>query len=138
MKKFILGFVVAAVLLGGGFFAYRFFGGSGPVSPEMLKPDVTDYGTLKVTVLGQGRAPLPDVEVDLGTIGKRGPEGPMAFARTNSEGVALFERVPVGGYDVFWNSYFFPEEYSQPSRALVEITKDKTTEKVFELSPARQ
>ncbi len=139
MKKFILGFIAALVLVGVGFGIYKFLtgavgpGSSGPVSPEALKPGVSEYGTLKIIVLGKDKLPLSGVEIDLGTVGAQGPEGPMAFQRTGTDGVALFEKVPVGAYDVFWNSYFFPKEYDQPPKISVEIKKGQTTERTIEL-----
>lgn len=139
MKKFILGFIAALVLMGAGFGIYKFItgtvgpGSGGPVAPEALKPGVLDYGVLKIRVLGSGGAPLSNVEIDLGTIGAKGPEGPMAFLRTDKNGVALFEKVPIGAYDVFWNSYFFPKEYEQPPKIKIEIIKGQTTEKTIEL-----
>lgn len=145
MKKFILGFITALVLVGLIYWAYPFvsgfWGGRGPVPAEELKPGATDFGALKVTVLGKG-SPIADVEVDLGTIQTgKGPTGPMAVATTNEQGVAMFEKVPVGVYDIFWNGStvprpHFPQAYKQPfSRLSVEILKGQVTEKKIELEP---
>jgi|SRR3989344_4937438 len=139
MKKFILGFISACVLVGLIYFGYPiirgFFGGSGgPVSPSELNPEVKDFGILRVEVFGKGQ-PIADVAVDLGKIGPRGPEGAMSEVRTDVNGVALFENVPVGVYDIFWNLTAFPQEYNQPATISVEIKKGQTTQKRINLTP---
>ncbi|MBI2055218.1 MAG: carboxypeptidase regulatory-like domain-containing protein [Candidatus Sungbacteria bacterium] len=140
MKKFILGFVAALIVTAIVYFAYPiirgFFSGGGPVSPENLKPGVKDYGSLRVEIFGRGN-PLADVEVDLGEIGSNGPTGPMSFAVTDSSGVASFEKVPIGNYDIFFNAYHFPSEYNlpQPDRVSVSIVKDQITQKRIDLAP---
>ncbi len=138
MKKFVLGFVSALVLAGLAYFAYPvisgFFGGGGPVSPRNLKPGATDYGTLRVEVFGKGN-PLPDVEVDLGEIGPNGPAGPMSFMVTDDGGLALFENVPIGAYDVFFNTNHFPAGYAVPRNVSVNVVKDQVAQKRIDLAP---
>lgn len=137
MKKFTLGFVSAVVVAAVLFFAYlairSLSGGGGPVSPENLKPGVKDYGSLRVEVFGRGN-PLADVEVDLGEIGSNGPTGPMSFTITDSSGVASFEKVPVGSYDIFFNSNHFPNGYVPPQRVSISIAKDQIVQKRIDLA----
>ncbi len=137
MKKFALGFISALAVIAVIFFVYlairSFSGGGGPVSPENLKPGVKDYGTLRVEVFGKGN-PLVDVEVDLGEIGSSGPTGPMSFTVTDSAGLALFEKVPVGNYDIFFNTNHFPSGYVPPQRVNVSIAKDQVLQKRIDLA----
>ncbi len=138
MKKFVLGFISALAVIAVLFLAYLAlrgsFSGGGPVSPENLKPGIKDYGSLRVEVFGKG-SPLGDVEVDLGEIGPSGPTGPMSFAVTDSSGVAVFEKVPVGNYDIFFNSNHFPSGYVPPQRVSVNIAKDQVMQKRVDLAP---
>ncbi len=134
MKKFILGFVSASVLIALTYFGYPyirgFFGGSQPVSPQELKPGVTDFGALRVKILGAGK-PLSDLEVDLGE-----PGGTMSYMLTDKDGVAFFENVPVGQLQIFFNDLNFPKEYVRVSSpVIVNIVKDKITEKEIKLTP---
>jgi len=76
-----------------------------------------------------------DVAVDLGKIGPRGPVGAMSEIKTDTGGVALFEEVPVGTYDIFWNLKAFPAGYNQPSKISVEIIKGQVTQKRVDLTP---
>ncbi len=137
MKKFIFGFGAALALIALIYFGYPFIrgfqGGGGPVAPEQLNPGAKDFGVLKVIVF-ENNQPIAGVEVDLGKIGPDGPVGPMSAIKTDSQGSALFEKVPVGAYDIFWNLNAFPDGYMPPSNITVEILKDKTTEKKVELS----
>ena len=136
MKKFIFGFIAALALVALIYFGYPlirgFQGDSGPVAPEQLNPDAKEFGELKVGVFS-GSQPLAGVEVDLGKIGPSGPVGAMSAVKTDSQGTALFQKVPVGAYDIFWNLNAFPGGYSVPSNIPVEILKDKITEKRVEL-----
>lgn len=135
MKKIIWILAAVIILAGASFAAFLFFRGSSgqPVSPEMLKPGVTDYGTLKVLIKGKGQ-PLNDVEVDLGTISSGGPTGPMTFKITDESGLALFENVPVGNYNVFFNTNHYPADFAPYSEQVsVKINQGQTTEKTIEL-----
>ncbi len=140
MKKFVLGFISAVVLLGliflGFLFVRGFFigGSSGPVTSENLVKDAKDFGSLRIDIFGKGQ-PLADVEVDLGTIGSGGPAGPMSAIVTDAGGTALFGKVPVGNFDVFFNNYHFPEGYNVPQRVSVEIVKGQMTQKRVDLAP---
>ena len=135
MKK-IIWITLAAIILAAAGFAVSLFlrGSSGqPVSPEMLKPGVSDYGALKVTISGKGQ-PVNDVEVDLGTLGSSGPTGPMAFKVTDESGMVLFDKVPVGDYNIFFNTNHYPQGfawYGQP--VSVKINKEQITDKTIEL-----
>ncbi len=137
MKKFILGFISALALVAIIYFGYPFIrgfgGGNGPVAPKDLNPGMTDFGILKVSVFANSQ-PMAGVEVDLGKIGPNGPEGAMSAIKTNEQGVALFEKVPVGVYDIFWNLNSFPKGYDPSKNISVEILKDKTLEKRIELT----
>lgn len=135
MNKFFLGFVSAIVLIGLIYLGYLVIPGffsSGLVSPEELDPNAKDFGTLRVEVFGDGN-PLSQVEVDLGKIGPGGPIGKMSAVKTDESGTAVFKKVPVGTYDVFWNTYAFPKEYSQPESISIEIIKDEIVIKRFDL-----
>jgi hypothetical protein len=137
MKNIFIGFASALILIGVIYFAYGMLRGasnSGPVSPQNLKPGVNDYGTLQVAVFGKG-APLPDVEVDVGEVGSNGPTGPMSYAVTDTSGTALFENVPVGTYDVFFNTNHFPAGYMPPQRVPVSISQGQITQKRIDLAP---
>jgi hypothetical protein len=141
MKQFILGFLGALILIAIIYFGYPLIdslrGGSGSVKvvpPNELKHDYTDIGTLKVKIFVNS-IPIGGVEVDLGTIGSNGPIGLMSAIKTNQQGLALFEPVPAGTYDIFWNDNNFPQEYNQPPVMSVEIFRDKVTEKIIELTP---
>ena len=162
MKNFLLGFLAATALFGvmsivvsrvavldadgvvrafgiGLFRPSRVAAGSfatspqQPVSPKDLKPGATEFGALKVQVTGAGK-PLPGLEVDLGKIEPgTGPTGPMAVLQTDSNGFVTFEPVPVGGYDLFFNSSNFPQEFEQLSRVPADVSKDKVTSLKIEL-----
>lgn len=137
MKKYILGFISALVLIAIIFVVFLFIRGSGdkgPVSPVDLKPEVTDYGILRVEVFGKGK-PLADVEVDLGEIGSSGPTGPMSFMVTDAGGLATFENVPVGSYDIFFNTNHFPAGFAPPKSVAVNIVKDQVVQKRIDLAP---
>lgn len=141
MKNFILGFVAALISVALIYFGYPlvsgFFGGRMPVSPEELNLGVKDYGTLRIEVFGKGQ-PIVGVAVDLGKIGPKGPTGPMSELQTDERGVALFEKVPVGTYDIFWNSNDFPAgEFSQPARIQVDILKSQIVAKRIDLTPLK-
>lgn len=137
-KDVMLGFISALVIVAVLFFAYlairSLSSGGGPVSPENLKPNVKDYGSLRVEIFGKGN-PLADVEVDLGEIGSNGPTGPMSFVVTDSGGLASFEKVPVGSYDIFLNSNHFPNGYALPQRVSISIAKDQIVQKRIDLAP---
>jgi len=137
IKNFTLGFLAALIFIGIIYFAYPLISGfrsSTVVPPNELKRGSTDIGTLKVYVLANG-IPLSGVEVDLGTIGPNGPVGPMSAVETDEQGLALFEPVPAGVYDIFWNDNNFPLQYDKPSVMSVEIARDKVIEKMIELVP---
>ncbi len=138
MKKFIFGFISALVFIGVIYFGYLFirgfFSGGGPVSPENLNPAVQDYGSLRVEIFGKGN-PLSDVEIDVGVIGSQGPEA-FTYVVTDANGVALFEKLPVGVYDIFFNGYRFPEGYEVPKeRHSIRIAKDQLTQKRIDMAP---
>ncbi|HXK36680.1 MAG TPA: carboxypeptidase-like regulatory domain-containing protein [Candidatus Paceibacterota bacterium] len=134
-KQALIAFLIAAALAAGFMFLRDPFGGGGPVSPSALKPGATEFGTLRVTVLADSR-PVADVEVDLGTIGPSGPTGAMSAVQTDDDGVAIFEQVPVGTYDLFWNDNAFPEGYQQPPDISITIAKDRTTDRTVILTPS--
>lgn len=137
IKNFTLGFIAALVFIGIIYWAYPLIFGiksNEIVPPDELKHGSTDIGTLKVEIFANG-APLSGVEVYLGTIGDNGPVGPMSIVKTNEHGLALFEPVPAGTYDIFWNAETFPQGYNQPPVMSVEIARDKVIEKVIELIP---
>ena len=133
MKNFIFGSVAALVVVGLIYMAYPMIGGfftSGPVSPQELKSGVTDFGALQVKVSGAGK-PLSGIEVDIGE-----PGGRMSYLMTDKDGIVLFENVPVGQIEIFFNDFNFPKEFIRvSSRIVVSIAKAKTTEKEIELTP---
>lgn len=135
MKRFIFGFAAALAVIAVLYFAYPiirgfFGGGGGPMIPSELMPGATVFGNLKVQIMGGGK-PLPNVEVDLGQ-----PGGRMSYALTDSDGIAFFLNVPVGGYNIFFNDLNYPKEFARVSSLIpVEIAKDTTTEKKIELTP---
>ncbi len=138
MKKFILGFITALGLVALVYFSYPFirgfFGGGGPVSPENLNPKIKDYGSLRVEIFGKGN-PLGDVEVDVGNIGPKGPESFTTMV-TDTKGIALFEKIPIGTYDIFFNGYHFPKGYEIPKeRNYITIVKNQLAQKRIDLAP---
>ncbi len=133
MKKFFLGFITALVLVAlvyfGQSFIRGFFGGGGPIAPEQLNPEAKDFGALKVEIFGAGK-PVKDLEVDLGE-----PGGRMSYTMTDNNGVALFEKVSIGVYSIFFNDVNYPKEFVRVSSPIsVKILKDQTTEKRIELN----
>jgi len=134
-KKALLAFLIAAVVAFGITYL-RGTSGGGPVVPSALKPGATEFGSLRVTVLALGQ-PVEGVEVDVGTMTSSGPTGAMTVATTGADGVALFEQVPVGTFDIFWNLNVFPKGYQQPSGFPVTIVKNQTTAKTVTLTPVR-
>lgn len=136
MKKFIFGFIAGIAITLVVFFGFSLIQNMGfkPVSPDQLNPEAKEWGALRLEVFGKGQ-PISGVEVDLGKIGPNGPEGPMSAMETDANGVVLFEKIPVGTYDVFWNSNDFPQNFNQPGRILIEITKDQTTLKRIDFAP---
>lgn len=157
MKNFILGFVTATILLAGVMFflSKSFMDADGtvrilgvelfrlapktsssnpqPVQPQDLSPGSTDFGTLRVEIFGLGN-PLAEVEVDLAkTEPGKGPIGPMTYAKTDANGIAMFERVPVGSFSVFFNLKNFPKGYKYIPNVPVEIIKNQTIIKKIEL-----
>ena len=138
MKKFILGFISGVIVVVIVFLIFLFirgsFNGSGPVNPESLNPNVKDYGSLRVEVFGKGN-PLSNIEVDLGKVGSGGPTGPMSFTVTDSNGIASFDKVPIGKYDIFFNTNHFSNDYIPPQKTSVSIAKDQLTQKRIDLSP---
>lgn len=134
MKKYILGFIGALVLIGLVYLGYQFISGSRgsytPVAPESLNPAAKEFGTLRVEVSGKGK-PIVGLEVDLGQ-----PGGRMTYKMTDGSGVAVFENVSVGSYDIFFNDINFPKEFARISSTIpVEITKDRIVEKNIILEP---
>jgi hypothetical protein len=133
MKKYLIGFVSALVLVGAVFigrsFILGFFGSGGLISPDALNPAATEFGDLNVTVRAGGR-PVANLEVDLGT-----PGGRMSNAVTNGDGVAAFTHVSVGTFNIFFNDLNFPQRFARVSRVPVQIAKDQRTEKTIELLP---
>ena len=133
MKNLILGFISALVLVTILYFGYpiiRGFFDSGPMAPELLNPAVKDFGKLRVEVFGKGK-PLTGLEVDLGD-----PGGRMSYAITDAGGAAVFEKVSVGTFSIFFNDLNYPKEFERvPSPVSVQILKDQTIQKRIELTP---
>lgn len=135
MKKFILWFVGALVIVGLIYFGYPvirgFLGNNAPVTPNQLNPEAKDFGTLKVEVSGKGRL-IAGLEVDLGQ-----PGGRMTYTMTDVNGVAIFENVSVGTYRIFFNDYNYPKEefVRVASEIPVVIIKDQIIVKKIELMP---
>ncbi|OGG49054.1 hypothetical protein A3G63_00570 [Candidatus Kaiserbacteria bacterium RIFCSPLOWO2_12_FULL_52_8] len=141
MKNSTIGFLVAVVLLGValGIFKYApslFSVGPAPVTSDNLIIGSTDFGSLTVLVYGKGQ-PLSDVEVDLGTVGANGPTGSMSYTVTDANGVATFSKVPVGSFDIFFNTNRFPTGYAVPPQSKlpsVQIIKDQQIQKRIDLN----
>lgn len=136
MKKFILGFVSALILVAVAYYGYPvvngfIFGFSNqgkPLAPSELMPGATAFGNLKIEVTSGGRA-VTNLEVDLGQ-----PGGRMSYTITDSYGIALFEKVSVGTYNVFFNDINFPKDLVRLSSVVpVEVKDGITTEKKIEL-----
>ncbi len=136
MKKFISGFVSALILIAVAYYGYPAIRGfvlgfsdqGKPLTPSELTPGATAFGNLKVEVTSDGKA-VANLEVDLGK-----PGGRMSYIVTDDNGIALFEKVSVGTYNIFFNNINFPKNLTRLSSAIpVEIKDGVTTEKNIEL-----
>lgn len=133
MKNLALGIVVALVLAVVAYITYPVFKNLGflggkTVAPYQLQDDAKNFGNLKVTVTWTGN-PASNLEVDLGQQGGR-----KTAVKTDADGVAFFENVPVGSWSIFFNERNFPKEYTFTSNlTAVTIEKNQLTEKNIEL-----
>lgn len=140
MKKFIFGLTTGAVI----FMLLNFFGivdlrqfgkgfgnNSSIVAPENLIEGAQQFGSLKVTVAsGQGEF-ISGIEVDVG----EHPGGKMAVEITDKNGVAFFEKMPVGNYVVFFNDNTFPKNFEKASNLIsVKIIEGQVTEQNIQLN----
>lgn len=145
MKKFILGFIAALVLVGLIYtakFAFNFLssskntvGGTTAVKCNAQKSlcerftPAADGGALKITIFSHAGAAAKNLEVDLGA--KPGaPEYYMKY--TDENGIAEFDGIPPGVYAVYFNGVTFIKEYGSSSIVeRIEINKNQTTEKTI-------
>lgn len=147
MKKYIIGFIIgfiSAIFIGIAVFLIGQKIGFIPPFKEStgeseikqgecanINPDITEYGSLKVTLLYRG-SPAKNTEVDLALT--PGPDN-YCYQETNQSGIAEFEGVPIGKYFIYLNMSNFPEEYGIPSAEVeVGISKDTITEVTIELT----
>jgi len=147
MKKYIIGFIIgftsAVLLVMIAFIVGRKIGFIPPFKESTdesdvqqgecanINPDITEYGSLKVTLLHKG-SPAKNTEVDLALT--PGPDN-YCYQETNESGIAEFTGVPIGNYFIYLNMISFPEEYGIPSAEVeVEISKNTTTEITIELT----
>lgn len=129
--------VLVGIVYVGSLLLHGFFGGPAPVASNNLVPGAHDFGSLTVLIFGKGQ-PLSNVEVDIGTVGERGPTGPMSYAVTDAHGAATFEKVPVGNFNIFFNTNHFPAAYQTPLQSAlpsVHIVKDQPAETRIDLAP---
>ncbi len=122
MRKFILGFIAALALIGIGYGVYYF------LTPR-------DFGDLKVTATSNGK-PVAGLEIDVDK--KPGP--PKYRIDTDENGIALFEKLPVGAYAVFFNDASFPSDrLEKPEGGIiwVDVAKDQMTETKINLKAVK-
>ncbi len=93
-----------------------------------LIPSASSFGSLKVTILGNGR-PVENLEVDVSD--KPGPN--RCMINTDKDGIAYFGKVPVGRLVIFFNSGAFPKNLGKDPVLYIEINKDQTTKTMLEL-----
>lgn len=156
MKKFVLGFIFALVLMGLIYSVFMFLSQfqpkkKGPLYDEDVKKaqeavicdvlkhscsyfDKTqDSGSLSVTIIA-AKGPVKGLEVDVA--GK--PGSPQYYVKlTDNNGVALFNNLPSDDYAIYFNGVNFPKEYGDSPTVPVEIVKNQTIERVIELTPKK-
>lgn len=119
MKNYILGFISALILVALAYGGYRLYPGlqRAKVLNELespcaiLNPSAGEFGQVRVA-LSAGSTPIQGVEVDLARI--PGAED-YCDAQTGPDGVAVFERVPIGQYNIYFNAGNFPRQYGEPN-----------------------
>lgn len=136
MKKFILGLIIGLVIFltlsyfGLGNFMQGLKGGengesSSVVPAELLKEGAAEFGSLKVVMTDSQGAFVGNIEVDVG----EQPGGKMAVETTDGNGVAFFDKMPVGNYVIFFNEITFPKNFERPAVLIpVKIMAGQTTE----------
>lgn len=98
---------------------------------SVVNPDITQFGSLKVTMLYKGD-PAKQVEVDIAKT--PGPDN-YCYQMTDDQGIAEFQSVPVGSYYIYLNMTNFPSEYGIPSaEKQITITQGISTETIIELT----
>ncbi len=141
MGKIILGVVIGMAIT----LALNFFGlidlkrsslssgaNDGPVFPQELISGAEKFGSLNV-VITAGGAFVSGIEVD---VGER-PGGKMAVGVTDKNGTAVFEKMPVGKFVIFFNDNTFPKNFERVSNLIpIEIIEGRTTEQKIELKQA--
>ena len=156
MKKLVLGFISALILVGLVYAVFTFVPQfvskkRGPLYDEDVKRaqeavicDAVKHscnyfdktqgsGSLKVAIV-VAKSPVKRLEVDVA--GK--PGSPLYYVKlTDNNGVALFNNLPSGDYAIYFNGVNFPKEYGDSPTVPVEIIKNQTIERVIELTPKR-
>lgn len=156
MKKFVLGFISALVLIGIVYATLIFLPQlsqkkKGPLYDQDVKKaqeavicdaikhscsffDKTqDSGNVRVLINATGK-PVSGLEVDVAPK----PGSPQYYVRlTNKQGVALFESLPSGKYAIYFNGVNFPKKYGDSPTVPVEVIKNQTAERNINLAPGR-
>jgi len=161
MKKYILGFISALILIGLIYVGYKIFpkpynwerpAGKPFIDVKNSKTAVicywkqnycdyftpsTDSGSLKVLVTVDGK-PGKEIEVNLWTSQKPGGSDEFYTKYTDDNGVAFFEGITSGTYYPNYNLNGFPKEYGNAYTAWetqkVEVIKGTTKEVTINLS----
>ncbi|MFA5086879.1 MAG: hypothetical protein WC470_01085 [Candidatus Paceibacterota bacterium] len=140
MKKFIFGLITGVVI----FMLLNFFGivdlkqfgkgfwsSSSIVAPENLIEGAQQFGSLKVAITSGQGAFIGNIEVDVG----EHPGGKMAMEITDKNGIAFFDKMPVGNFVIFFNDNTLPKNFEKaPSLIPVKIIEGQTTEQNIQLS----
>jgi hypothetical protein len=147
MKKILIIIIVLIILAGLGYFGYKYFFPSsksqsvgGPGAAAQLCDINTqncsaiqksaDSGTLQVTVTGGGKV-VTDLEVDVGVK----PGATKYYMRlTDSNGVAVFDGIPAGSYDVYFNGNNFPAQFGNSPLVTVEVSAGQIIQKSIDLN----
>jgi hypothetical protein len=149
VKKTVVFLISAVVIIGIGFFAYKYFFSSKSSTTgqnhgtnatqicdtvkstcsEVAK--TSDSGSLKVTILN-GSNPVPNLEVDVAT--KPGAQT-YYLKLTDETGLALFEGIPEGTYSVYFNQNNFPTSLGNPPTQSAQVVKGEVKETIVNLTP---
>lgn len=160
MKKIILGFVISAIVLVGGFFVLSNLFKSGTTqqtnnsSPqssnratdEATQPDEAVYCDVQKSSCGSyaktensgnlevtvmaAGKPAANLEVDAALA----PGAPHYYMRsTDSNGVAQFDDLPAGDYKIYFNLNNFPKEYDASQLGSTKVTQGVTAKTIITL-----
>lgn len=141
MRNFILGFFTALILVAAGYGIYKFVfypqrynvPRENQGTCNHLNEGAAEFGKVGLEISSKSGQSVKDVEVNLGA--QPGAEN-YCWTKTNENGVAVFDQVPVGDYSIYFNDTTLPEALGGggPTPVLqIKVTKGVTTEAGIEL-----